>query len=134
VDELAACAHLYIAALRRARARTRERAQARAKRRIDKKREAKADTEGADAGGAGKGNGAGGENGGGTEEEGKQGDSSTAAETMMLKVPAAARGGIFSCNDFCTGLIALNRMGDRVSELSAEERRKLLFGSDQIAP
>ena len=40
----------------------------------------------------------------------------------------------FGCNDFCTGLIGLNRMGERVSELSAEERRKLLFGSDQIAP
>ncbi|CAM9255610.1 unnamed protein product [Heterosigma akashiwo] len=36
--------------------------------------------------------------------------------------------------DFVTGLVRLNRMTQNMSGLSREERRKILFGSDQIVP
>lgn len=36
--------------------------------------------------------------------------------------------------DFVTGLVGLNRIASRVGELSDEEKRKILFGSDQLVP
>ena len=36
--------------------------------------------------------------------------------------------------DFVTGLVGLNRIASRISELGEEEKRKLLFGSDQLVP
>ena len=36
--------------------------------------------------------------------------------------------------DFVTGLVGLNRIASRISDLSDEEKRKMLFGSDQLVP
>ncbi len=36
--------------------------------------------------------------------------------------------------DFVTGLVGLNRIASRIAELRDEEKRKMLFGSDQLVP
>jgi hypothetical protein len=36
--------------------------------------------------------------------------------------------------DFVTGLVSLNRIASRISELPDEDKRKMLFGCDQLVP
>lgn len=36
--------------------------------------------------------------------------------------------------DFVTGLVGLNRIASRICDLPDEEKRKILFGSDQLVP
>lgn len=39
-----------------------------------------------------------------------------------------------SAEDFVTGLVSLNRITAQMGRLRSEDRRKILFGSDQIVP
>ncbi|CAN0497697.1 unnamed protein product, partial [Discosporangium mesarthrocarpum] len=39
-----------------------------------------------------------------------------------------------SSHDFVTGLVCLNRITAHMGTLRSEDRRKILFGSDQIVP
>lgn len=40
----------------------------------------------------------------------------------------------FRAEDFVTGLASLNRITAQMGRLRSEDRRKILFGSDQIVP
>ena len=49
-------------------------------------------------------------------------------------VETAAAGAAYRSEDFVTGLVSLNRTTALMSQLGDEERRRVLFGSDQIVP
>ena len=76
----------------------------------------------------------GGEEEGGTAEEKAKGRAKAktdAAEFAELAKRGAGEGEV-TCRDFCTGIISLNRV--ELSQLDDEQKRKRLFGSDQIVP